>query len=91
MLGMEQALELLGLTKVFGEQRAVDDLSLGVPSGSFFGAGLRSMTRTGVPRGAAALSFGGRAVRSVVETVSPATDATRTSIPRGPTTTPPSA
>lgn len=31
------ALELLGLTKVFGEQRAVDDMSLEVPAGSFFG------------------------------------------------------
>jgi ABC-2 type transport system ATP-binding protein len=34
---VEQALELVGLTKVFGEQRAVDDLSLSVPTGSFFG------------------------------------------------------
>lgn len=34
---MEQALELEGLTKVFGDQRAVDELSLRVPAGSFFG------------------------------------------------------
>ncbi|MFF2368897.1 ATP-binding cassette domain-containing protein [Streptomyces sp. NPDC058122] len=34
---MEQALELDGLTKVFGDERAVDDLSLSVPAGSFFG------------------------------------------------------
>jgi ABC-2 type transport system ATP-binding protein len=34
---MEQALELDGLVKVFGDQRAVDDLSLTVPAGSFFG------------------------------------------------------
>jgi len=34
---MEQALELVGLTKVFGEQRAVDGVSLTVPAGSFFG------------------------------------------------------
>lgn len=31
------ALELIGLTKTFGDQRAVDELSLTVPSGSFFG------------------------------------------------------
>jgi ABC-2 type transport system ATP-binding protein len=34
---MEPALELDGLTKVFGEQRAVDGLGLTVPAGSFFG------------------------------------------------------
>jgi ABC-2 type transport system ATP-binding protein len=34
---VEQALELEGLTKVFGDQRAVDELSLRVPAGSFFG------------------------------------------------------
>ncbi|MEU8226008.1 ABC transporter ATP-binding protein [Kribbella sp. NPDC048915] len=34
---MDQALELVGLTKEFGEQRAVDELSLAVPAGSFFG------------------------------------------------------
>jgi ABC-2 type transport system ATP-binding protein len=31
------AFELVGLTKVFGEERAVDGLSLSVPTGSFFG------------------------------------------------------
>ena len=35
--GMEQAFELVGLTKIFGDERAVDDLSLTVPKGSFFG------------------------------------------------------
>ncbi|TDD14313.1 ABC transporter ATP-binding protein [Kribbella turkmenica] len=34
---MEQAFELVGLTKVFGDETAVDDLSLAVPKGSFFG------------------------------------------------------
>ena len=32
-----EALELIGLGKTFGEQKAVDDLSLSVPQGSFFG------------------------------------------------------
>ncbi|WP_328331644.1 ABC transporter ATP-binding protein [Kribbella sp. NBC_00382] len=32
-----EALELIGLTKTFGDQRAVDQLSLTVPRGSFFG------------------------------------------------------
>ena len=32
-----EALELVGLSKSFGDQRAVDDLSLTVPQGSFFG------------------------------------------------------
>jgi ABC-2 type transport system ATP-binding protein len=32
-----EALELTRLTKTFGEQKAVDELSLSVPSGSFFG------------------------------------------------------
>ncbi len=32
-----EALELIGLGKTFGEQQAVDDLSLSVPQGSFFG------------------------------------------------------
>jgi ABC-2 type transport system ATP-binding protein len=32
-----EALELLGLGKTFGSQKAVDDLSLAVPQGSFFG------------------------------------------------------
>jgi len=31
------AFELIGLTKTFGAERAVDDLSLAVPKGSFFG------------------------------------------------------
>jgi len=34
---MEHAFELIGLTKTFGDQRAVDNLSLTVPKGSFFG------------------------------------------------------
>ncbi|MDX6260575.1 MAG: type transport system ATP-binding protein [Kribbellaceae bacterium] len=32
-----EALELISLTKTFGDQTAVDELSLSVPSGSFFG------------------------------------------------------
>ena len=32
-----QALEVCGLTKQYGEQRAVDDLNLSVPAGSFYG------------------------------------------------------
>ena len=32
-----EALELIGLGKTFGEEKAVDDLSLSVPQGSFFG------------------------------------------------------
>lgn len=32
-----EALELIGLGKAFGEEKAVDDLSLSVPQGSFFG------------------------------------------------------
>jgi ABC-type uncharacterized transport system ATPase subunit len=41
----EQAFELVGLTKVFGDEKAVDDLSLAVPKGSFGGlAGSRGLS-----------------------------------------------